>query len=197
MKRLAEVLAELAGLGDGQAEALERLGLLDDPGHLGLDGREVVLGERARAGQIDVVVEAVAVVGPKASRAPGKSRRMARAMMCAVEWRRTSSASRSREVSSRSSIGSPGPFSKGRSRSTIVPSATAATAASASRLPIPSAISRGRTPSGYSLTDPSGSLICTIDRLRPWAGLHDSDPIGDLPPTHNAGTGAPIVFSRP
>ena len=44
--------------GDGQAEPLERLGVLDDPGHLGLDRREVVLGE-GPVGQVDVVVEAV------------------------------------------------------------------------------------------------------------------------------------------
>ena len=42
----------------GQGEPLERLGVLDDPGHLGLDGREVVLGEAA-AGDLDVVIEAV------------------------------------------------------------------------------------------------------------------------------------------
>ena len=80
----------------------------------------------------------------------------------------------------------------GRSRSTTVPSATAATAASASRLPIPSATSRGRTPSGYSLTDPSGSLIWTIvvvrRRRRPFerdrAGppLRPTTPARDPPP---------------
>ena len=81
--------------------------------------REVVLGERA-VGEVDVVVEAVRVVGPKASLTPGKSRMMARAMMWAVEWRRTSRASRSRLVRRRSSIGSAWPSSSGRSRSTIV-----------------------------------------------------------------------------
>ena len=57
LERLAQVLDELAGLGDGQAEPLERLGVLDDLGHLGLDRREVVLGERP-VGEVDVVVEA-------------------------------------------------------------------------------------------------------------------------------------------
>ena len=89
---------------------------------------------------------------------------MARAMMCAVEWRSTSSASRSLGVRMRSSIGpvSVDPFSSGRSRSTTVPLATAATAALASPVPIPATTSRGRVPSGYSLIEPSGSLIWSI-----------------------------------
>ena len=64
----------------------------------------------------------------------------------------------------RSSIGpvSVDPFSSGRSRSTTVPLATAATAALASPVPIPATTSRGRVPSGYSLIEPSGSLIWSI-----------------------------------
>ena len=80
-------------------------------------------------------------------------------MTWAVEWRSTSSASRSFSVKILSSTGAVVPFSSGRSRSTTSPLTTAATAASASRLPMPAATSRGRTPSGYSLIEPSGSLI--------------------------------------
>ena len=50
-------VGEVAGVGEGQLEPLEGAVLLDDPGHLGLDHGEVVLGERAGAG-VDVVVEA-------------------------------------------------------------------------------------------------------------------------------------------
>ena len=103
------------------------------------------------------------MVGPKASRTPGKSRMMARAMMCAVECRRTSSASRSLGVRIRSSIGRRRRRSRADDRGRRPGRRpTAATAASASRLPIPAATSRGLTPSGYSLTEPSGSLIWTI-----------------------------------
>ena len=56
LERLAQVGDELAGLVDGQAEPLERLGVLEDPGHLGLDGREVILREVA-AVDLDVVIE--------------------------------------------------------------------------------------------------------------------------------------------
>ena len=189
LERLAEVVDELAGLGDGQAEPLERLGLLDDLGHLGLDGREVVLGERA-VGEVDVVIEAGG--GGRAEgeldareephdrpghdvrgRVPEDVERLAvpRGQEPELDRRR------------------PSPSSSGRSRSTTAPSATAATAASASRLPIPSATSRGRTPSGYSLTDPSGSLIWTIDRVRRGAGLAARDGSGRPPPTHDAGAG--------
>ena len=63
---------------------------------------------------------------------------MARAMMWAVECRRTSSASRSLGVRIRTSIGAVLPFSSGRSRSTTCPPAIAATATSASRLLIAS-----------------------------------------------------------
>ena len=55
---LAQVLAELPGVGDRQREALKRLRERDDLLHFGLDGRKVVLGDRSRAGQVDVVVEA-------------------------------------------------------------------------------------------------------------------------------------------
>ena len=57
LERLAQVGDELPRLGDRQAEPLERLGVLDDPGHLGLDGGEVVLGE-ASSGHLDVVIKA-------------------------------------------------------------------------------------------------------------------------------------------
>ena len=69
---LAEVLAELAGVGDGQGEPLEGLGLLDDPGHLGLDGREVVLREGVVAGQVDVVIEAGGGGRPEGEAGPGE-----------------------------------------------------------------------------------------------------------------------------
>lgn len=78
-------------------------------------------------------------------------------MTWAVECRRTSRASRSLGVSSRSWIGSAFPFSRGRSRSTTVPLATAAIAASARRFPIDSATSRGLAPSGKDFMEPSGS----------------------------------------
>ena len=52
---LAQVGDELASLRHGQAEAFERLPILEDFGHLGLDGGEVFLGE-APAGQLDVVI---------------------------------------------------------------------------------------------------------------------------------------------
>ena len=45
LERLAQVGDELACLRDRQGEPFERLGILPDPGHLGLDGGEVVLGE--------------------------------------------------------------------------------------------------------------------------------------------------------
>ena len=53
--------------GDRQGEPLERLGVLGDSGHLGLDRREVVLGEVA-AGDDDVVIKAVG--GGRAERQP-------------------------------------------------------------------------------------------------------------------------------
>ncbi len=55
---LAEVGDELAGLGHGEAEPLEGLGILGDPPHLGFDRREIVLGE-APLGNVDVIVIAV------------------------------------------------------------------------------------------------------------------------------------------
>ena len=64
LERLAQVGDELAGLVDGQGEALERLGLLEDPGHLGLDGRKVILRE-ATAVDLDVVVEALGRCRPE------------------------------------------------------------------------------------------------------------------------------------
>ncbi len=98
---------------------------------------------------------------------------MARAMMWAVECRRTSSASRSLGVRIRISIGAVvAIFERPIEVDDLAP-ATAATAASASRLPIPAATSRGLTPSGYSLTEPSGSLIWTI-------GGHLSERVGEL-----------------
>ncbi len=45
LEGLPQVGDELAGLVDRQREPLERLGVLEDPGHLGLDGREVVFRE--------------------------------------------------------------------------------------------------------------------------------------------------------
>src|SRR5262249_53031815 len=54
---LADVLDQLARLRGGALEALERLSVLDDLGHLLLDAREVVLADRG--GRVDVVVEAV------------------------------------------------------------------------------------------------------------------------------------------
>ncbi len=41
---LTQVGDELARVGHGQRESLERLGVGDDPGHLGLDRRKVSLG---------------------------------------------------------------------------------------------------------------------------------------------------------
>ena len=195
---LPQVVDELPGLGHGHAEPLERLGLLDDPGHLGFDGRKIILGQGPR-GQIDVVVKPALGGRSEGEPAPGKIRRIARAMMCAVECRRTSSASRSREVRIRSSTGAPLPSSRpsGRSRSTTAPSATAATAASASRRPIPSATSREEIPSGHSLTDPSGSLIWTIVALRPLGRPSSSRSRSGLPPTHNAGTERPADRALP
>ena len=94
---------------------------------------------------------------------------MARAMM----WRRRVPEDVERlavpgRSGSADSIGRPAsPFSSGRSRSTIVPSATAATAASASRLPIPSATSRGADALGEFLD----RTVRQLDRdHRPWCG---------------------------
>ena len=122
---------------------------------------------------------------------------IARAMIWGGRVARRSRASRSLGVRSRNSIGFPASTgSRGRSRSTIVPSATAATTASASRLPIPSAISRGRTPSGYSLIDPSGSLIWTIVSSGEGPAFATTTASGRFPPTHDAGPGLTRSIAR-
>ncbi len=48
LEGLAQIGDELSRLIGRQREPLERLGLLEDAGHLGFDGGEVVFGERAR-----------------------------------------------------------------------------------------------------------------------------------------------------
>ena len=157
LQGLTQVGDELAGLGDRQAEPLERLGILDESGHLGLDGGEVVLGEAA-SGHLDVVVNPLAVVGPKASRTPGKIRMIARAMMCAVECRKTSSASRSSGVRIRISIGAVVAIFE-RTVEVDDPSpATAATAASARRLPMPCGDLARADPVGIFLDRTIGQL---------------------------------------
>ena len=57
LEGLAQVGDELAGLVHRQREPLERLRILEDARHLGLDGWKVVLG-KAAAVDLDVVVEA-------------------------------------------------------------------------------------------------------------------------------------------
>ena len=156
LKRLAQVGDELAGLGDRQAEPLERLGVLDDPGHLGLDRREVVLGEAA-AGHVDVVVEAVgggrAEGEPDAREEPhdGPGHDVGRRVpedveRLAVLGRQDPQLDRSVAVLERAI------------EVDDAPRATAATAASASRLPIPSATSRGLTAFGIFLDRTIGQL---------------------------------------
>ena len=57
LQRLTQVGDELPRLGHGQAEPFERLGILHDAGHFGLDRGEIVLGETS-AGNLDVIVKA-------------------------------------------------------------------------------------------------------------------------------------------
>ena len=173
LERLAQVGDELAGLGrraaSNRSNGSASLTILR---HLGLDGRKVVLGEAA-AVDLDVVVEAVRRGGPEGELHAGEEphdgpghdvrRRVAQDVeRLAVLGGQDPQLDRA---------GRAVPFSSGRSRSTTVPLATAATAASASRLPMPAATSRGRTPSGYSLIEPSGSLIWSIVDASPSVAL--------------------------
>ena len=147
LEGLAQVGDELAGLGDRQGEPLERLGVLEDPGHLGLDGREVVLGEAA-AGHHDVVIKAVG--GGRAEREPdarekphdGPGHDVGRRMPQDVE--RLAVLGRQDPQLDRVVVAV---FERPIEVDDL-PAAIAATAASASRLPIPAATSRGLTPSG-------------------------------------------------
>src|SRR5947209_1992894 len=79
----------------------------------------------------------------------------ARAMTWAQLWRSTSSAAGSLSVRTWKACS---PSGNSRSRSTTSPSSRAATAAWASRLPMPSATWRAVAPWGASLAEPSGSF---------------------------------------
>ena len=146
LEGLAQVGDELAGLGHRQREPLERLGVLGDAGHLGLDGREVVLRE-VPARDDDIIIEAVGGRGsegqPDAREQPhdGAGHDMGRRVPQDVE-RLAVPRGEDLQLDRR--------FMAILQRPIQVddrPSAVAATAASASRLPIPSAISRGLIPS--------------------------------------------------
>ncbi len=146
----------------GRLNRLEGLGRLEDHGHLGFDRGEVVLGERA-AGEDDVVVEAGG--GGRLEGELGAREEPHDGARHDVRGRMAEDVERLAVLGGRA--GGARSAAPGRSRAgdrgrRSSPSATAATAASARRRPIPSAISRGRTPSANSLTDPSGSLIWTM-----------------------------------
>ncbi len=120
---------------------------------------------------------------------PGKRRMTARAMTWAQLWRSTSRASGSLSVMTWNVCS---PSGNSRSRSMMVPSRRAATAAWASRLPMPSVTWRAVAWGGASLVDPSGSrrvdMIKSLYRRGPFRVMLRS---GHAPGDRGSTTGPP------
>jgi len=158
LERLPQLAAELDRPGPRLLDPLERLILLDDLGHFGLDVGEILLGDRPL--ELEVVIEAVVDRRPKGQLHPVEKphhrpgHHMGGRVAHDLQGLRVLAVSSRKETSPSSG--------RGVSAPTTCPFTSAAKVALAKRGPISAAMSIGRTGREYSRTLWSGNFTLSI-----------------------------------